>query len=309
MQATHLDASPSATPSEPDWLDRNAYPFQSHSLALPDGRMHYVDEGSGEPVLFVHGTPTWSFEYRGLIQPVRGFRRAIAPDHLGFGLSERPEHFEYTPEAHARALAAFVDRLGLERFALVVHDFGGPIALPLALAQPERISRLVVINSFLWPLDADKALAKNAQLAASELGRMLYRHLNAPLRLVMPSAFFDRNKLTPDLHRQYLSVFPDGDSRERVLWQLARCLLGSGDFYARLWQRREALRGIPALIVWGMQDPAFNPQHLRRWQRALPDAEVLDVGDAGHWPHEEQPQLVGDAVRRFLRAEAASARS
>jgi len=301
MQATHLDASPSDAGAEPDWLDRRAYPFQSHSIAVPDGRMHYVDEGQGEPVLFVHGTPSWSFEFRNLIRGVSGFRRAIAPDHLGFGLSERPDAFEYTPEAHARALEAFVDRLGLSRFALVVHDFGGPIALPLAFANPDRISRLVVMNSFMWPLGADKELAKNAQLAASELGRMLYRHMNAPLRLVMPSAFFDRSKLTPELHRQYLSVFPDGDSRERVLWQLARATLGSGDFYARLWQQREALHGIPALIVWGMQDPAFTPRHLRRWQQALPGAEVLDVGDAGHWPHEEQPRLVGDAIGRFLR--------
>lgn len=307
MQATHLEASPALAAGEPDWLDRDAYPFQSRFLALPDGRMHYVDEGRGEPVLFVHGTPTWSFEFRGLIREMSGFRRAIAPDHLGFGLSERPDGFEYTPEAHARALEAFVDRLGLERFALVVHDFGGPIGIPLALARPERISRLVVMNSFLWPLDTDKQLAKNARFASSELGRMLYRHLDASLRLVMPSAFFDRSKLTPSLHRQYLSVFPDGGSRERVLWQLARSLLGSGDFYARLWQRREALRSIPSLIVWGMQDPAFTPQHLRRWQRALPAAEVFDVGDAGHWPHEEQPQQVGAAISRFLQGSATPA--
>ncbi len=304
MSSTIIDAFPtSATPSaasEPDWLDRNAYPFQSHSLALPDGRMHYVDEGSGEPVLFVHGAPTWSFEFRALIQGVRDFRRAIAPDHLGFGLSERPAGFEYTPEAHARALEAFVDELGLERFALVVHDFGGPIGLPLALRRPERVTRLVIMNSFMWPLDADKELARNASLAASELGRMLYRHANASLRLLMPGAFFDRKKLTPELHRQYLSVFPDGESRQRVLWQLARSLLGSGDFYARLWQSRDALRSIPTLLVWGMQDPAFTPTHLRRWQRALPDARTLDIGAAGHWPHEEQPNVVTAALRHFL---------
>jgi haloalkane dehalogenase len=300
FQSTALDVSSSAAPFEPDWLDRAAYPFRSHSLALPEGRMHYVDEGEGEPVLFVHGTPTWSFEFRALIRAVRGNHRAIAPDHLGFGLSERPESFAYTPEAHAHALEAFVDRLGLERFSLVVHDLGGPIALPLALARPERVTRLVVMNSFMWPLDADKELARNASFAASELGRMLYRHANAPLRLLMPSAFFDRKKLTPEIHRQYLSVFPDGAARERVLWQLARSLLGSADFYAQLWQRREALRNIPALIVWGMQDPAFTPQHLSRWQRVLPDAQTLDIGDAGHWPHEEQPQLVSAALQSFL---------
>jgi pimeloyl-ACP methyl ester carboxylesterase len=303
MQTTVLDAPASRDRQGPRWLDRGAYPFQSHFLGLPQGRMHYVDEGDGEPVVFVHGTPTWSFEFRSLIRAVRGFRRAIAPDHLGFGLSERPARFAYTPEAHAEAFEAFVDGLGLERFALVVHDFGGPIALPVALKNPDRISQLVVMNSFMWPLDVDRDIAKNASFAGSELGRILYRHLNASLRLAMPNAFFDRQKLTPELHRQYLSVFPDGASRERVLWQLARSLLGSSGFYAQLWQRREALRTIPALLIWGMQDIAFTPHHLGRWQRALPQAHTLDIGNAGHWPHEEQPHLVAAAVRRFLATE------
>ncbi len=300
MQTDVIDTPVPFARSQPYWLDRNAYPFKHHYVALPEGRMHYVDEGQGEPVLFVHGTPTWSFEFRSLIRAVRGSRRAIAPDHLGFGLSERPEGFAYTPEAHAKALSAFVDRLGLERFALVVHDFGGPIALPLALDRPERISQLIIMNSFMWPLDADKELVKNANFASGELGRLLYRHLNASLRLMMPNAYFDRRKLTPEIHQQYLSVFPDGPSRDRVLWQLACSLLGSGDYYARLWQRREALRGLRSLLVWGMQDPSFTPQHLSRWQRALPDAQTLDIGNAGHWPHEEQPQIVAGAVRCFL---------
>src|SRR5690349_1298676 len=194
MQSTMIDSA--STNSEPDWLDRAAYPFQHQYLELPEGRIHYVDEGQGEPVVFVHGTPTWSFEFRHLIRAVRGTHRAIALDHFGFGLSDRPEAFPYTPEAHAEVFAEFVERLGLTRFALVVHDIGGPIALPVALERPERISRLVVMNSFMWPLDADKELAKNARFAASELGRMLYRHVNASLRIVMPNAYFDRQKLT-----------------------------------------------------------------------------------------------------------------
>jgi haloalkane dehalogenase len=301
MSSSALDAVFPATQSEPGWLDRGAYPFQSHHLALPQGRVHYVDEGQGEPVLFVHGSPTWSFEYRALIRGLRMNHRCIAPDHLGFGLSERPSAvFPYTAEAHAQVLSAFVERLGLQRFSLVVHDVGGPIALPLALANPERISRLVIINSFMWPIDSDKALAKNAAFTASELGRMLYRHVNAPLRVAMPSAFFDRTKLTADLHRHYLAPFADGPSREKVLWQLARSLITSSDHLGQLWQRRSALRSIPSLLVWGMQDPTFTPHHLRRWQRALPQAQTLDIGDAGHWPHEEQPLLVTSALRELL---------
>ena len=257
MQSTMIDSA--STNSEPDWLDRAAYPFQHQYLELPEGRIHYVDEGQGEPVVFVHGTPTWSFEFRHLIRAVRGTHRAIALDHFGFGLSDRPEAFPYTPEAHAEVFAEFVERLGLTRFALVVHDIGGPIALPVALERPERISRLVVMNSFMWPLDADKELAKNARFAASELGRMLYRHVNASLRIVMPNAYFDRQKLTAEIHRQYTSVFPDGEARERVLWQLARDLLDSGDHYARLWQRREALRGFRRCSSGGCKITPLRP--------------------------------------------------
>lgn len=309
MVSSVLELAPPAPCHEPDWIDRQAYPFQSRHLALPQGRVHYVDEGEGEPVLFVHGSPTWSFEYRAAIRALRGSHRVLAPDLLGFGLSERPgAAFAYTPEAHAQVLAGFVERLGLERFNLVVHDMGGPIALPLALGEPGRVRRLVVINSFMWPLDGDRNLARNAAFLASELGRMLYRHVNAPLRVALPAAFFDRSKLTPELHRQYLAPFPDGSSREKVLWQLARALHTSRGYYAELWRRRAALRNLPALLVWGMQDPTLSPQHLRRWQRVLPDAQTLDIGDAGHWPHEEQPHLVTRALQEFLSAPALAER-
>ena len=119
-----------------------------------------------EPIVFVHGTPSWSFEYRHLIRGLCTSRRCIAFDHLGFGLSERPAAFGYRPEDHARVFAEFVAALGLERFTLVVHDFGGPIALPFAAAHPERIARLVVMNSFMWPIE-DPKLAQQARFAGS----------------------------------------------------------------------------------------------------------------------------------------------
>ena len=106
-------------------------------IALTDGEMHYVDEGSGPPILFVHGTPTNSYEYRHLIAALSKRFRCIAPDHLGFGESSRPQSFAYTPEAHARVLQEFVERLDLKDLTLVVHDFGGPIGLPLVVGSEE----------------------------------------------------------------------------------------------------------------------------------------------------------------------------
>jgi haloalkane dehalogenase len=265
--------------------------------------VHYVDEGTGEPVLFVHGTPTWSYEWRHLIRALAPRWRCVAPDLLGFGLSERPPGFAYTPEAHARVLAALVERLGLAHFTLVVHDYGGPIGLPLCLDRPERVHRLVLLNTWLWPLADDRGFRRKGRLAGSALGRLLYRRCNASLRLIMPHAYGDRRKLTPAIHRQYLAPFPAPDDRERVLWALARAILGSGEYYADLWRRRDRLRGRPALLVWGLRDPAFGPRCLERWETLFgPDAWVVRLPDAGHWPHEEEPATVGTALREFLDA-------
>lgn len=283
-----------------DGIDRGAYPFTSRWMDLPAGRMHHLDEGQGEPLLFVHGTPTWSFEWRHLVRALRGTYRCIAPDHLGFGLSDRPRDFPYTPEAHADALSAFVERLNPPPFTLVVHDYGGPIGLPLCLRHPERVTRLVIVNTWMWSFAGDRAMEQAGRIAGSRLGRFLYRRANLSLRVIMPSAYGDRRKLTPAIHRQYLERFPDAWSRGAVLWPLARAILGSGATYEGLWRERERLRGRPALIVWGMKDPAFKPDQLARWRAALPAARVVELPDAGHWPHEEAPDRVIDALREFL---------
>jgi len=286
-------------PAVAPWLDREAFPFVSRSLQLSEGRVHYVDEGSGEPIVFVHGTPTWSFEYRWLIRELRASRRCIAYDHFGFGLSERPSAFGYRPEDHARVFDELVEQLGLQRFTLVVHDFGGPIALPFAQTHPERIARLVVLNSFMWPLD-DPRLVRQARIAGSALGRLLYRYLNFSLRVLMPSVYGDRRRLTSAVHAQYLAPFRARAARESVLWALARALLGSHAHYAGLWANRERLATIPALILWGERDRAFSVDFREQWRRALPHAKIENFADAGHWPHEERPELVLQALQRFL---------
>ena len=233
--STAVQLSPSETLAAlgPSWVDRSSYPFRSRFVQLAQGRLHYVDDGQGEPIVFVHGTPTWSFEYRHLIRELRGSRRCIAFDHLGFGLSERPSAFGYRPEDHARVFEEFVAALGLERFTLVVHDFGGPFALPFAEAHPERITRLVILNSFMWPIDDPKQV-RQARFAGGAVGRLLYRYLNFSLRVLMPFAYGDKRRLTAQVHTQYLAPFAEPRARELVLWALARALLGSQAHYARL---------------------------------------------------------------------------
>lgn len=272
----------------------------SHYAALRHGRMHYVEAGAGPTVLFVHGTPTNSYEYRHLMAALSPTHRCIAPDHLGFGKSDRPPGFPYTPEAHAEALREFVEALGLDRFTLVVHDFGGPIGLPLALDGGSRVDRLVLMNTWAWPIDDDPRMARGARLIGGGVGRFLYRHANASLRLIMPSAYGDKRKLTREIHRRYLDVFRDREARVLVLHALARALLGSSGHYRSLLERIGALTQRPVLIVWGMKDSAFPPYQLERWRSLLPDATIVRIEGAGHWPHEEEPEQVVAALQRFL---------
>ena len=284
--------------------------MESKYVALSSGRMHYLDAGAGPVILFVHGTPTNSYEYRHLIAALSATHRCIAPDHLGFGRSERPQQFAYTPEAHAEVLREFVDTLQLEQYTLVVHDFGGPIGLPLALSEElrgstratpsRRADRVVLMNTWAWPLNDDPKMARGAAFIAGGIGRFLYRYANASLRLIMPSAYGDKRKLTKQIHRAYLDVFRDRDARVLVLHALAKALLASRAHYQSLLDRIGALRSRPVLIVWGMKDSAFQPYQLERWQALLPGARVVRIDGAGHWPHEEEPARVIEEIRRFL---------
>lgn len=284
----------------PDWVDHSEYPFAPHTFTLRSGaRLHYVDEGRGPTLLFVHGTPTWSFEWRHQIRAFSAHFRCVAPDLLGMGLSDRPEDFAYTPEAHARALAEFVEALDLRNVTLVVHDFGGPIGLPLALEEPSRVDRLVIVNTFAWSLAEDAGIRRPARLFSGALGRWLYKHANFSLRGILPGAYADRSKLTKAIHAQYLAPFADKHARVLVLHAFARALLGSTAHYRAIEAKLPRRRHTPVLVVWGTKDPAFREPQLDRWIDTFPQAHVVRL-PVGHWPHEEAPDEFSAALHSFL---------
>jgi haloalkane dehalogenase len=156
------------------------------------------------------------------------------------------------------------------------------------------------MNSWAWPLDDDPKMARGARFIGGRLGRFLYRYANASLRLIMPSAYGDKRKLTNEIHRRYLDVFRDRDARVLVLHTLAKALLASRDHYQSLLDRLGELTRIPVLIVWGMKDSAFQPYQLERWRSLVPHATVVKVEGAGHWPHEEEPGAVVRALQGFV---------
>jgi pimeloyl-ACP methyl ester carboxylesterase len=288
-----------------DWIDANQYPFQSRFFNSGEGRMHYVDEGHGAPIVLVHGTPTWSFLYRHLIAGLSRRYRVIAIDHLGFGLSEKPAGATYRPADHARRLANLLACLDLDPITLVVHDFGGPIGLSYAIAQPWKVRSLVLFNTWMWSLADHVNVRRVSRLAASPLGALLYRGLNVSPRLLLPMVYGDQSKLTPEIHRHYVQAF--ASRKERMgPWVLARELVGSNDWYASLWERRAVLATKPALLLWGLKDPTFGPDALSRWEAALPLAESVPFADAGHFVQEEVGPTLTGYIASFLRTRGLS---
>lgn len=192
--------------ASPRWLDRTLYPFETRAFETGEGRVSYIDEGRGRRVLIAHGTPTWSFEWRTVIGALAPTHRVIVPDHLGFGLSDEPgDPSILRPADHARRFMALADALDLRDAILVVHDFGGPIGLPLALERPTRVGAIVAINTWAWAHADDRRVARLSRFIASPLCRFLYCALNASPRWLLAAALGDRRALTRAVHRHYLA--------------------------------------------------------------------------------------------------------
>jgi len=283
----------------PDWIDHKAYPFDAHWFHVPQGRMHYVDEGSGRPVVMVHGNPTWSFLYRHLIKALRADFRCVVPDHIGFGLSDKPPDWSHHPQEHAKNLAALIETLRLSNVTLVVQDWGGPVGLSYAVDHPENTSGLVILNTWMWPVDRDPYYLAFSTMMGGPLGRFLTRRFNLFARVVMRRAYGDARRLTPEIHDQYLT--PLSTPRERRgSALLPRHIVGASAWLGELWERREALRDKPVLIAWGMKDIAFREKELETWIGELALAQVLRLEHAGHYVQEEAPAELAAAVGDFL---------
>lgn len=286
-------------PAPDAFVDREAYPFESHWLDVDGGRMHYVDEGEGPVVLLVHGTPTWSFVWRDLITDLSRDHRVVAMDHVGFGLSDKPTDWDYTPAAHADNVVQLVETLDLDDVTLVVHDFGGPIGLGAGRAVQARVDRVVVLNTWMWSLADDERAVKTSDFVSGPVGRYLCLERNFSTRPLIPYVYGDKSRLDAHTHEQYTHVFADPETRVGH-WRLGEELVGSSDWYAELWDDRGWLAERPVLFAWGGQDPTFDAAALERWTTALPQAEVVTFPDAGHFVQEEATEGLRDATRVFL---------
>jgi len=284
-----------------DWLNRRAYPYDPHFLDVSGGRMHYVDEGQGEPILFLHGCPTWSYMYRAAIRQLsdRGYR-CIAPDHIGFGLSDKPQNWSYAPAAHCRNIQTLIDYLGLSNITLVAHDLGGPIGLGYAVEFPQQINKIVLMNTWLGSLDKDPAIQKVVKVANGPLGRFLYLNTCSGPKGIK-AQFVDRDKYTEEMHLAYQGPFASKDGRAGTL-ESAKQLADSRAWYNEIWAGREALANKPMLLLWGLKDPLFGERMLNRIWHEYPLADVATYPDAGHYLLEEKPWETIKTIADFISA-------
>ncbi len=284
------------------------FPFASHSTVVGGHRMAYVDEGAGPPVLLVHGNPTWSFYYRSLLAvlPPLGLR-AIAPDHIGMGRSEKPSTAEY-PHTLARRVAdfgEFVDGLGLdEPVSLVVHDWGGAIALAWAVENVERVDKLLILNTGAFPIPPGKALPWS--LAAARvpvLGGVAVRGFNAFSRgaLVMGTG---RAVLGREA-RAGLTAPYDSPAHRTAVHEFVRDIpMSPRDpayaVLARTESRLHLLQDKATVVCWGMKDPVFDGTVLDHLLTLLPAAEVHRYADAGHYVLEDAADRIVPIATRLL---------
>lgn len=279
--------------------DRRLFPFESRWFSSRVGDVHYVDEGQGPPILFLHGNPTWSFLYRGVIIRLRKRFRCVALDYPGFGLSVRPRGYDYTPDEHAGVVRDFVRHLDLDGVTIMGQDWGGPIGLRVACDELPRLRALVMGNTWFWPLDSiqGKTFAYVMSMAPVQ-SRILNR--NFFVERIMPLGL--KHALPEEVMDHYREAMPTPGSR-----------VGAAEFPVQLtsataWLGRLArdvedrLANVPLLLTWGMHDPIFSRPFLERFRETFKVTRVERL-DAKHYIQEDAPKEIAEAIEAFLTAE------
>ena len=285
--------TPTAVPAPAFTPSPRLYPFQSRWFESAAGRVHYVDEGEGQPILMCHGNPTWSFLYRNVITQLRDRFRCIAVDYPGFGLSERPTGYGYTAAEHAAVVGELVRALDLRDLIVMAHDWGGPIGLSVACSDPGRVSGLVLGGTWFWPPDRRFRMFSRV-MSSWPLQQAILRR-NLFVERFIPAGTI--RELAPAEMDHYRAVQPTPEARIGVA-ELPRQIVAATPFLADLARSVPRLLGAKrALITFPMRDAAFRPDDvLPRLRSSFSDVTVVELRDAGHYFVEDAPDEVAAAV-------------
>jgi cis-3-alkyl-4-acyloxetan-2-one decarboxylase len=286
----------------------NYYPFTGHTLDLDGLSYHYLDEGKGEPVVMVHGNPSWSFYYRNLVLALREDYRCIVPDHIGCGFSDKPgdDRYDYTLSRRVDDLERLIDHLDLPgKITLVLHDWGGMIGMTYAHRHPERIGRLVLLNTAAFHLPKEKKFPLGLKICRDTLlGTFLVRGFNA-FSVGASIVGCKKNPMTEDLRLAYRSPYDSWHNRIATLRFVQDIPLQPGDRnYALVSEVAAGLdrfSDLPIAIFWGELDFVFDTSFLNEWIRRFPKATVHRYHDAGHYILEDMEEEVVPLIEEFLK--------
>ncbi len=268
-------------------LLKRIYPFKSNHIDIDGMQYHYVDEGPRDDsaIIMVHGNPTWSFYYRELITALKGKYRVIAPDHIGCGLSDKPQDYEYTLANHISNLQTLVKRLGLKRVTLVLHDWGGAIGMGVAVKNPELIEKFVIFNTAAFLVD--RIPFRIGVFRLPLIGDIGIRGLNMFAYPATSMACKQRSKMTEDVKAGLLLPYNNYANRIANLRFVQDIPLSENDKSYKVVKSIEERLGLfknhPMLILWGAKDFCFNNVFLERWKEYFPGARVKVFDYAGHY--------------------------
>lgn len=291
-------------------VDPKLFPYASKEFPVGNHTLRYIDEGDAESsILCVHGNPTWSFYWRNLIERFRDRYRVVAPDHLGCGRSDRPtrDQFAYTLASHRDNLVALVESLDLNDVTLVAHDWGGAIGLSSLLQTRNRFRRIVLLNTGAFPPPYIPKRISACRIPV--LGTLGVRGLNLFARAAITMAM-SRSSLDPSVAAGLLAPYDSWNARVAIDAFVRDIPMSEKHpTYSTLQELEQALptlASLPSLLVWGMKDWCFRPECLRRFQAAWPDANAVEIDDAGHYVIEDARDQTLDAIDQFLTNPSAS---
>lgn len=285
------------------------YPFTSRYADINGHSMHYLDEGprNAEPIVMLHGNPSWSYYYRKLVTALRDNYRCIVPDHIGMGCSDKPQagQYPFTFPRRAEDLGALLDQLGIDsNITLVLHDWGGLIGMTWATRHPDRIKRLVILNTAAFHLPAEKSLPVSLLLSRIPfLNALLNQGMNAFCRGAVHYGV-TRRPMLPDAAAAYLAPYDNWANRLAVRRFVEDIPLKTGDpgydIVTTVADGLGRFRNLPMLICWGMRDFVFDEHFLNGWTRRFPAAELHRFEDAGHYVLEDAAEDIIVKVENFL---------
>lgn len=286
-----------STGERPPWVDDELFPFASRFVELDGNVVHYVDEGSGPILLMLHGNPVWSFVYREVIIALRDRFRCIALDFPGFGLSTGASGYRYRAQDHADLLVSFVDRLDLSQATLVGHNWGGPLGLYAALRRPGTFERLVLSNTWAWPLNGDPSSELFSRGVGNPAGRALIRRFNPLVNQFIPSTH-ERRKLSAAEMAHYREATSTPERRQASA-VLPGELVGARAFFTDLADQLDAVAQLPTLIVWATEDPIFTDKYRKRLEGTFPNHTTTVLHGVGHFAQSDAPAEFSGAIETW----------